>query len=313
MKDKEKEKDSDIFVIITGTNNKGGVGKTTSMTNLALTMGALGFPSCYVDSDPQGNGTKALGVRDIIDPAKQSLWAGFKNKLSTHDVAVKSPYLNVDVIAGTPELEDAVDVFTNSPRRWKLFKQLLAGAENHYNFIFMDTPPAKGGILTPAALAAYDYYMIPSFADSDSYDGFVKIVSLCEDIREAENEKLACLGVLITCLKKNRASTAYLDYVVTLLKSANMPIFPHYIAQSDTVDSARLLGKPAVTLPNATSIRDGYIANARYIISQVKESKAGRPRKSPDLTKLGLIKPTIPVSQEQEIIIPKRKQLELEF
>lgn len=308
-----KDKDSDIFAIITGTNNKGGVGKTASSTNLSVTLGALGFKTCYVDSDPQGNGTKALGVRDRIDPENQSLWAGFKNKLSYRDVAVSSPYLNVDVIAGTPELEDAVEVFTNSPRRWKLFKQLLVGAEKDYNFIFIDTPPAKGGILTPAALAASDYYMIPSFADSDSYDGFVKIVSLCEEIREAENEKLACLGVLITCLKKNPASNAYLEYVVTLLKSANMPIFPHYIAQSDTVDSARLMGKPAVTLPNATAIRDGYIANARYLISQVKESKAGRPRKSPDLSKLGLIKPTTPVAHEQEIIIPKRKQIELEF
>ncbi len=154
--------------------------------------------------------------------------------------------------------------------------------------------------------------MIPSFADSDSYYGFVKIVSMCEDIRDAENEKLSCLGVLITCLKRNTANKVYLDYVSTLLKNANLPVFPHYIAQSDSLDTARLLGKPAVTLPNATAIRDAYIAVARYLISQIKESKAGRPRKSPDLSKLGLIKATTH-TPEQEIIITSRKQIEIEF
>ncbi|MBX9837779.1 MAG: AAA family ATPase, partial [Silvanigrellaceae bacterium] len=224
-----------LFAIITGTNNKGGVGKTSSSVNLSITMANLGFKVLFIDGDPQGNGTKSMGVRELINPSK-NLWTAFKNKLSYKDVAVNSPYSNVDVIGATQDLEDAVDIFSSSPRRWKLFKQLLVGAQNDYNFIFIDTPPAKGGILTPAALAASDFYLIPSFADSDSYDGFVKIVSLCEDIKENENEKLSCLGVLITCLKKNPASNAYLDYVVTLLNEANMPIFPHYIAQSDTMD-----------------------------------------------------------------------------
>lgn len=307
-------KDSDIFAIITGTNNKGGVGKTVSAVNLCITLANLGYKTLYVDSDPQGNGTKAMGVRENIDPEQNCLWAAFKKKLPYSDVTIKSPYKNVDVIAATPDLEDAVDMFISSPRRWKLFKQLLSGAEKKYNFIFIDTPPAKGGILTPAALAAADYYLIPSFADSDSYDGFVKIAALCEDIKENENEKLACLGVLITCLKKNPATLAYLEYAAALLKDANLPMFPHYIGQSDTVDSARLLGKPAVTLPNANAIRDAYLANARYLISQVKESKAGRPRKSPDLTKLGLIKSTIPTKHEQEFVLKKpSKNLELEL
>ncbi len=305
-------KESEIFSIITGTNNKGGVGKTTSSVNLSVTLGSLGFKVLFIDGDPQANGTKAMGVREQIDPLKKSLWAAFKNKLSYKDVSVSSPYSNVDVIGATQDLEDVAEEFVNSPRRWKLFKQLLSGASQNYNFVIIDTPPAKGGILTPAALAASDYYMIPSLPDSDSYDGSVKIVSLCEELREdEENEKLACLGVLITCLKKNPASNAYLEYVTTLFKDANVPIFPHYIPQSDTVDSARLLGKPAVTLPSASAIREGYLANARYIIAQAKESRAGRPRKHPDLKKLGLIKSTVP--QDKELVIPKTKQIEIEL
>ena len=300
-----------LFSIITGTNNKGGVGKTSSSVNLSITMANLGFKVLFIDGDPQGNGTKSMGVRELINPSK-NLWTAFKNKLSYRDVAVNSPYPNVDVIGATQDLEDAVDIFSSSPRRWKLFKQLLVGAQNDYNFVFIDTPPAKGGILTPAALAASDFYLIPSFADSDSYDGFVKIVSLCEDIKENENEKLTCLGVLITCLKKNPASNAYLDYVINLLKDANMPIFPHYIAQSDTMDSARLMGKPAVTLPNASVIRDGYLANAKYIIAQTEALRTGCPRENPDLSKLGLLRQSTPIDQKPEIVLQKSR-VEMEF
>ncbi len=301
-----------LFAIITGTNNKGGVGKTSSSVNLSITMANLGFKVLFIDGDPQGNGTKSMGVRELINPSK-NLWTAFKNKLSYKDVAVNSPYSNVDVIGATQDLEDAVDIFSSSPRRWKLFKQLLVGAQNDYNFIFIDTPPAKGGILTPAALAASDFYLIPSFADSDSYDGFVKIVSLCEDIKENENEKLTCLGVLITCLKKNPASNAYLDYVVNLLNEANMPIFPHFIAQSDTMDSARLMGKPAVTLPNASVIRDGYLTNAKYIIAQAEALKTESLRKSPDFSKLVLIRQSPTYDQKTEIVLQKNNRVEMDF
>ncbi len=303
-------KNSDLYAVITCTNNKGGIGKTASSVNLSVTLGALGAKVLFIDGDPQGNGTKAMGVRDKFNPATQTLWHAFRNKLSYKDVRVASSYKNVDVIAASTDLEDATDVFSSSPRRLKLFKQLLQGAEQDYNYVFIDTPPAKGGVLTPAALSAADYYIIPSFAESDSYDGFVKIVSVCEEIKDAENEKLTCLGVLITCLKKNPASQAYLDYVTTLLKSANLPVFPHFIAQSDSMDSARLLGKPAVTLPNAAALKDGYLANAKFIVSQIKESKAGRPKKGPDLEKLGLIKNSSPLD---EMVIKETKKLNMEF
>lgn len=275
--------------IITLANIKGGVGKTTAAVNIAYTLASQYQKRVLViDSDDQCNATKALGVRQSFDPATQCLWAGIYSRRGYQDVMVKSPHENIWVVPATKELRKAQLEFGQSARALKLFRHLLRGVEEDFDVVLIDTKP-QVNVLLQAALAASDWYLIPSFPESDSYDGFVDLVAECEEIREEENPSLNCLGLFYTCVKRNAAHDTYMDFAIKLLRDANVDVLPTHIRASDTVATGALRGVPSVALQHAKSVRHDYGKVTEHLLGELKEDKRGRPRKRPDLRRLGLL------------------------
>src|SRR4051794_19032197 len=146
--------------IITLANIKGGVGKTTATVNLAyLLAGEHQKRVLVVDSDDQGNATKALGVRESFKRDTQSLWAGVRDRRSYREVMVESPYSNIWVVPATKDLRKAQLAFGQSARGLKVFRHLLQGVEADFDIVLIDTKP-QINILLQAALAASHWYLI---------------------------------------------------------------------------------------------------------------------------------------------------------
>lgn len=271
--------------IITLANIKGGVGKTSATVNLAYLLGKdFGKKVLVVDADDQGNSSKALGIRGNYDASSETLWHALNEKKSYSDVAIESPYKNVWVIPATKELRNAQVTFGQSARGIKLFQHLLRNVEKDFDFVLVDTKP-QINILLQASLAASQWYLIPSFPESDSYDGFVDLVSECEEIHEEENSSLHCLGVLFTCVKKCPAHDAYLAFIRKHLKKANVPVLVPGIHASNALATGTLQSRPAVSLPNATALKAEYSSVAKAIIKESSQSKK-KPR--PNLAALGI-------------------------
>lgn len=300
-----------IANIITLANIKGGVGKTTATTNLAYLFAArLGKRVLVIDSDDQANATKALGVRGRFRRDTQTLWAALCERRSYKDVMIQSPYEDLWVIAATKDLRKAQLTFGQSARGFKLFRHLLHGVEADFDIVLVDTKP-QINILLQASLAASHCYLIPSFPESDSYDGFVDLVAECEEIREEENQSLNCLGLFFTCMKRAPAHETYFDFAIKLLEDARIHIFPSHVRASNTVASGSLQSVPAVSLANSQHLRRDYLQVAEHILSELKQDTRGRPRRRPDLRRLGFLEDQMAAGQPEEFDVQEDDETQL--
>ncbi len=273
--------------IITFANIKGGVGKTTAVTNIAYLLGVeYGKRVLVIDADDQGNATKALGVRDRFDRQHETLWHALSNKLPCEQVMVESTFKNIWVVPSTKELKNAQTEFGRSARGIKLFKHLLKNVDKNFDYVLIDTKP-QINILLQAALAASNWYLIPSFPEPDSYDGFLDLVAECEEIRDEENDNLNCLGVILSCVKKIPAHDSYIRFIGKHLKQARVQLIKPHIRVSNAVASGSLQSCPAASLPSAHAVKDDYRKLTKALMKAAEQrAKAQRP----DLRLLGVIK-----------------------
>lgn len=272
--------------IITFANIKGGVGKTTAAVNVAYLLAEeFNKKVLLIDADDQGNATKSLGVRERYDEGSETLWYALNHRKHYRDVMVSSSYDNIWVIPSTKELKGAQLAFGQSARGMKLFKRLLKGCEKDFDFIIIDSKP-QINILLQAALAASNWYLIPSFPEPDSYDGFIDLLSECEEIYEEENPELNCLGVLFTCVKKIPAHSTYIKFITKHLRRARVPLFKSFVRSSNAMATGGLHSCPAVSLPGAYAVKEDYLKLTRNLLRNV--AKSGAKIERPDLSFLGL-------------------------
>ena len=186
----------------------------------------------------------------------------------------------------TKELKGAQLAFGQSARGMRIFKKLLKGVDKDFDFVLIDTKP-QINVLLQSALCASHWYVIPSFPEPDSYDGFLDLVAECEEIYEEMNDELNCLGVLMTCVKRIPAHESYLKFISKHLKKAKVPLFRQTIRSSNSIATGSLHACPAVSLPNARFIKEDYIKVVRSMIRAAGKMKDSGVR--PDLEVLGVV------------------------
>lgn len=272
--------------IITFANIKGGVGKTTAAVNIAYLLATeLGKKVLVIDADDQGNASKSLGATEDFDPETETLWYALKNKKAYSEVMVPAAYDNIHVVPSTKELKAAQLTFGQSARGMRLFQRLLKGVEKDFDFVLIDTKP-QINILLQAALAASSWYLIPSFPEPDSYDGFIDLLAEAEEIQDEVNEDLRCLGVLLTSVKKIPAHETYMTFISKHMRKAKVPMFKAFVRNSNAMATGSLHGCPASALPGAYAIRGDYLKVVKALVRSVGKASSKVP--APDLSVLGI-------------------------
>lgn len=271
--------------IITMANIKGGVGKTTATVNIAWLL-ATEFNKrvLVIDADDQGNATKALGVRHQHEET-ESLWYALRNRQNYAAVMVESAWDGIHVIPSTKELKGAQMAFGQSARGMKLFQRLLKDVENDFDYVLIDTKP-QINILLQSALAASHWYIVPSFPEPDSYDGFVDLITECEEIYEEVNENLNCLGVLFTSVKASPAHEVYMKFILKYLRRARVPVFKSWIRSSNAVATGTLHNCPAVSMSSSRNTTEDYMKVTRQLMRASSRNVDEEAR--PDLETLGI-------------------------
>ena len=170
-------------------NQKGGVGKTTTALALGAGLSARGKKVLFVDLDPQGNLTYALGG----DPAAAGVMELLTNTAPDRTVQTAP---GGSLLSASPALAGADAVLTATGKEYRL-KEGLAGLSEKYDWAVIDTPPALG-VLTVNALTAAGGAVVPAQADIFSLQGIAQLSRTVEAVRQYCNPGLKILGILLT-------------------------------------------------------------------------------------------------------------------
>lgn len=185
--------------IIAVTNQKGGVGKTTTAISLSACLADCGKRTLLVDLDPQGNATSGLGID------KTSLTKNLYDCLIEHtpmtEVVQNTMIKKLAVIPATMDLAGAAVELVTVPQREYVLKNVLSAylqsLKKPYDYVIMDCPPSLG-LLTVNALAAADSVLIPVQCEFYALEGLAQLMQTVEMVRSSLNDKLHLLGLLMT-------------------------------------------------------------------------------------------------------------------
>lgn len=180
--------------IVSVTNQKGGVGKTTTSINLAASLVKRGKRILLIDMDPQGNASVGCGIE--MDEVEHTIYELLVDGVNANEVIVTSES-GIDLITANGDLAGAQVELLNEIGRELRLQKAIADVAEQYDYVFIDCPPALN-VLTINALVASDSVMIPMQCEYFALEGLSALISTVRKIRESLNPKLSIEGLLRT-------------------------------------------------------------------------------------------------------------------
>lgn len=181
--------------VIAFTNQKGGVGKTTSAVNVASELAQLGHPTLLIDLDPQANAGSGLGVRE----AGAGTYELLMTDRTLSELTVPSAVSGLDVLPATSDLAGAEVELANAEGRYVRLARKLA---NHpYRYVIIDCPPSLG-FLSINAMVAARFVVIPVQCEYYALEGLSRLSDTLRKVKRSLNPDLELLGVLLTMYDK---------------------------------------------------------------------------------------------------------------
>ncbi|MCM1042686.1 MAG: AAA family ATPase [Corallococcus sp.] len=181
--------------IISFSNQKGGVGKTTSAINLAAYVAKAGKKVLLVDFDPQGNATSGFGLEK--NQIKTNCYDLLMESCSATDVIFATAIENLSIIPCNVDLAAAEVDLVTMPMRESALKRALMGIKSNFDYIFIDCPPSLG-LLTLNALVASDSVIIPVQSEFFALEGLSQLMNTIKIVKQRLNPTLTINGVILT-------------------------------------------------------------------------------------------------------------------
>lgn len=249
--------------IISISNQKGGVGKTTTAVNLSASIAAGEKKCLLVDCDPQGNATTGLG----IEPAdlEQGLYDLLMGNISSEEAVTETLLPRLHLIGATRDMIGAeVELVTMEKKEFRLLKAISPLREK-YDYIFLDCPPSLG-FLTVNALTAAESVLIPLQCEYYALEGLTQLLMTGKAIKKGLNPTLRLADILLTMYDgRNNLSRQVEDEARSLFKER---VFETVIPRNVRLSEAPSFGKPVLLYDIRSKGAQSYLSLAKELIGR---------------------------------------------
>ncbi len=227
--------------VIAITNQKGGVGKTTTAVNLSAALAEQGYKVLVIDFDPQGNATTALGVDKHT--LERQTYHVLMNGVPLDEVKRPGEIAGLDVLPTNIELTGAELELVAVMARETRLRAAIEKARHQYDVILIDSPPSLG-LLTVNALTAADTVLVPLQCEYYALEGLSSLINTVDLVRQSLNPKLRIAGILLTMFDKRNRLSFQVEHDVR--EHARDLVFRTVIPRNVRVSESPSFGKPVL-------------------------------------------------------------------
>ena len=254
--------------IISVINQKGGVGKTTTVINLAAGLSQINKKILVIDLDPQGNATTGLGLSNM-DSSSDTIYGVLNGAREINEVIKKTQFENLDIITSNVDLSGLeVETADDNNRAFILKAKLAAYLNNSrasYDYVLIDCPPSLS-LLTVMALVCSNSLLVPLQTEFFALEGLTQLMKTIERIKVSLNPELKIRGILLTMYdKRNKLSSQVekeaRDYF-------NEKVYSTVIPRNVRLSEAPSHGMPVLIYDKACPGSKSYFSFTDEFISQ---------------------------------------------
>ncbi len=252
--------------IIAITNQKGGVGKTTTAINLAASLAEANQKILLLDFDPQGNATSGFGIE--IDDTENTIYNVLTEECSMDEAILVDVIDNLDLIPSDMNLAAADIEFVSQEDKNLILKNLLTPYINKYDYIIIDCPPSLGTI-TVNALTAANSVIIPIQCEYYALEGLNQVLNTIGIVQQGLNTDLVVEGIVFTMYDgRNKLSQ---QVVETVRENYNGNIYETLIPRNVRLAEAPSHGLPITLYESSSTGADSYRKLAAEVMSKGDE------------------------------------------
>ena len=254
------QRDGKVIAVI---NQKGGVGKSTSVINLSACLGENKKKILVIDFDPQGNSTSGYGIEkeDLENDVYDVILHGYP----IEDAIVETCEPNVFIVPATIQLATAEMELVSLEQREMFLKRAITSIRDEFDYVFIDCPPSLG-LLTINALIAADSLIIPIQCEYYALEGVAKLLESMEMVKRHKNPDLEIFGVLMTMYDSR--TTLSKQVVDEVRKFFGKTMFKTIIPRNVKLSEAPSHGLPVVKYARVSKGSLGYMKLAKEVVAR---------------------------------------------
>ena len=254
--------------VISITNQKGGVGKTTSSINIAYFIAKQGFRTLIVDFDPQGNATSGLGIeKNKLEFTMADVISGEKQ---LRDIIIETDFSKLKIAPSTPTLANVEVELASAKGRFTRLKDALKTIEADFDYVILDSPPSLS-LLTVNGFIASDYLILPVQAEFYAMEGLGQLLESMKLVKKGMNPNLELLGVLPTMVDSR--TTLGGQVLEEIKKFFPDKIFSNVIPRNIRLAEAPSHGVPIGIYDRFSKGARAYKAVSKEIIQRIEGGK----------------------------------------
>jgi chromosome partitioning protein len=258
--------------VLAVSNQKGGVGKTTTAINLGTALAAIGEKVLIVDMDPQGNASTGLGVPR--ETRRVTIYDVIVDGRSVDDSAVQTSVPGLHIIPADADMSGVEIELSQADRRSFRLRDALAGqgadGQTRYDYVLIDCPPSLN-LLTLNAMAAADAVLVPLQCEFFALEGLTQLMKTIEMVRQSLNPTLEIQGLVLTMFDRRSALSGQVANDVR--NHFGDKVYEAVIPRNVRVAEAPSFGKPALIYDLKCAGSQAYLRLAREVVAREKSRR----------------------------------------